>query len=233
MIEFWALYKYLNPKSGEKICDLGCGHGVNDPVLALTGARVCGVDIDRTTLDSAKHNARRLRVSIDYCVSDLNRAICIKSQSFDKAVSYCVLEHLDRPEQFLNEVNRILRPGGTLALSADSFSYFDIPKDIMDIHRDICRVKNYYTKKDAEELLHKCNFSVTKCSYRIKSLTSSMLFKGLLRNYFRSELFGQSCCLWFFKLLAPIALFACKIADGFHDDSKGGYWLTLLAVKEG
>ncbi len=54
----------------------------------------------------------------------------------------------------------------------------------------------------------------------------------LLRMYFRSELYIQPLSLRLFKLLTPIVLIVCMISDGFYDDSNGGYWLTLLAVKE-
>ncbi len=232
IIEFAILLNYLNIQEGEKICDLGCGCGCNDVLLSLTGAQVCGVDIDRKTLSYAGKDAAFLQVDVNYCVSDLNTGLSFKSQSFDKAVSYCVLEHLHNPEAFLNEVNRLLRPNGTFALSVDSFSYDDVPEDLLDVHRGVCDVKRYYTKKDAEQLLDKCNFVVQECSFRIKSPISSMFFKMLLRAYFSSELLRKSSFLKLFKLFAPIVLVICIISDSFYDDKNGGYWLTILAVKK-
>jgi 2-polyprenyl-3-methyl-5-hydroxy-6-metoxy-1,4-benzoquinol methylase len=231
IIEFNALLNYLDLQKGEKICDLGSGHGSNDVLLSLAGVQTYAVDIDRDTLNLARNNAGRLQVNVNYCIADLNRAISFKSQSFDKAVSYCVLEHLSNPEGFLSEVNRILRSKGMLALSVDSFSYHKIPNELTNIHKEVCDVKRYYTKREAELLLNKCNFSIEKCSFVIKSPISSFLFETLLRTYFRSELHRQSLSLRLFKLLAPIVLVVCMISDGFYDDSNGGYWLTLLAVK--
>ncbi len=139
---------------------------------------------------------------------------------------------LSDPENFLKEVNRILRPRGVLALSVDSFSCSNIPSELIDIHTKVCHVKKYYTKGEAELLLKKCNFSVEKSSFSIKSPISGLLFKALLRAYFRSELFGQSCSLKLFKILTPIVIAICMASDSFYDDKNGGYWLTLLAVKE-
>lgn len=232
IIEFSAILDYLDLQKGETVCDLGCGYGSNDVLLSLTGARIYGVDIDRNTLSCAKKSAGRLQLNANYCVSDLDKVISFKSESFDKAVSYCVLEHLNNPEDFLNEVNRILCPRGLLALSVDSFSYVDIPDEFIDIHKKVCHVKRYYGKREAELLLNKCNFWVKKCSFSIKSPISSMFFRALLRAYFRSELSTQSCSLRLLKLITPVVLVVSMISDSFYDDKNGGYWLTLLAVKE-
>ena len=232
IIEFTTLLNYLDLQKGEKVCDLGSGYGSNDVLLSLAGAQTYAVDIDRDTLNLARNNAGRLQVNVNYCIADLNKAISFRSKSFDKVVSYCVLEHLSNPENFLREANRILRSKGILALSVDSFSYHKIPNELTNIHKEVCDVKRYYTKREAELLLNKCSFSVEKCSFIIKSPISSFLFETLLRTYFRSELYRQSLSLRLFKLLAPIVLVVCMISDGFYDDSNGGYWLTLLAVKE-
>ena len=126
IMEFNTLLHYLDVKEGEKLCDLGSGYGSNDVLLSLAGAQTYAVDVDRDTLNLAKNNADRLQVNVNYCIADLNKTISFGSQSFDKVVSYCVLEHLSNSEGFLSEVNRILRPKGILALSVDSFSYHKI-----------------------------------------------------------------------------------------------------------
>lgn len=230
-IEFSNISNYLDLQEGEKVCDLGCGYGSNDILLSLTGAQVCAVDIDRDTLNLAKNLSASLRVDVNYCTSDLNKGLSFKSRSFDKVVSYCVLEHLSDPENFLNEVNRILRPRGVLALSVDSFSYPSIPDDFVSIHRNLCDVKNYYTKPQAEAILSKCNFSLEKYSFIIRAPVSSFFFERLLRAYFRSEISRQPLALKLIKLISPFALVICILSDKLRDDRKGGYWLTLLAVK--
>ncbi|MDY6987495.1 MAG: class I SAM-dependent methyltransferase [Thermodesulfobacteriota bacterium] len=232
MIEFIKMLRFLELKRDEMVLDLGCGEGSNDVALSLTGARIYGVDIDGRTLSSAKSNANNLGVSVDYTVSDLNQAVAFKSQSFDKAVSFCVLEHLAKPETFLHEVNRILRPKGVLALSVDSFSYGRSPEKFTELHGKLCHVRKYYSKREAELLLRKCNFSLEDWGFSIKSPLSSCLFRALLRAYFRSSLFGRPFSLWILKLVAPVTLLVAVVSDSLHDDEQGGYWLTLLAVKE-
>lgn len=231
VMEFNTALSYLDFKKGEKVCDLGCGLGYNDIMLSLTGAEIYGVDIDKDALSYARNAADRLQAHVHYCASDLTQALTFSSESFDKAVSYCVLEHLNSPETFLKEVHRILGPQGKLVISVDSFSHSSVSKNLVSVHKKLCRVVRYYTREELGLLLNKCNFSVEKCCFIIKSPVSSFLFRSLLRNYFRSELYHHSGALHLLKVLSPFLLILCTISDRFYDDNVGGYWLALVAAK--
>jgi SAM-dependent methyltransferase len=232
IMEFRVALKCLGLQEGEKVCDLGCGYGENDLLLSLTGAKVYGVDIDRAALLMAKNNSRRLGAHVSFCVSDLSMGLGLKSCSFDKAVSYCVLEHLDDPKRFLNEANRILRQHGTLVLSIDSFSYKSVSNHIVEVHKRVCDVKAYYTLEQAKALLRKCNFQVVDWSFLIKSRASSWLFEKLLYAYFQSELWGKSYPLKALKLISPISLVVSVVSDRLWGMREAGYWLVLVATKK-
>jgi ubiquinone/menaquinone biosynthesis C-methylase UbiE len=232
LIEFNTLLNYLNLQEGERVCDLGSGLGINDVLLSLSGAKIYAVDIDRDSLKYARNLSARLRVNVNHCTSDLNQGLSFKSESFDKAVSYCVFEHLGNPDDFLSEVNRILLPRGTLALSVDSFSNNGVLREFREVHRRVCDVKKYYTLNEIEPLLGKYGFAVKKSSYIVRSPISNWLFQKLLHYYFRSEIDGQQLSLRLFKLLCPLAFVLCLLSDRFYNSNQGGYWLTLVAVKE-
>ena len=57
------------------------------------------------------------RIAVDV-IADLNAPLPLADSSADVAVSISVLEHLRRPDRFLSEVARILRPGRTTAASS-------------------------------------------------------------------------------------------------------------------
>jgi SAM-dependent methyltransferase len=233
-MESRAAWNYLKPAHGETVCDLGCGGGANDVLLSLRGAKVFGVDIDRGSLFQAKRQASSLGVEANYAVAELGQSqfLCFKSASFDKAVSYCVLEHLGYPEGLLEEVHRILRPGGTFILSVDSFSYRDVPRRFVELHRRFCSVRRYYTLREAEVLLRDGNFHIRASTFLVKSALASYFFRILLSYYFDSIAAGESLRLRCFKLLTPIWLAVSAVSDLFWGHEQGGYLLVLHAAKE-
>ena len=102
------LRKFLAPRRGELVVDLGCGSGRAALWNRDLGADVVGVDI----APFFSHDARQ---QIDLLLADL-RQLPFANDTFDKAWSLDVLEHLS-PEALdgmLAEAARVLKPGGGL-----------------------------------------------------------------------------------------------------------------------
>ncbi len=93
---------------GKRVVDLGCRYG-DLAARFVDGNEVVGVDIDR---EAAAACARSL--GIETHVLDLNGPLGFPDASFDVAVLSEVLEHLPYPDLVLQEIHRILRPGGVL-----------------------------------------------------------------------------------------------------------------------
>jgi SAM-dependent methyltransferase len=102
------LRKFLAPKPGELVVDLGCGSG-----RAVLWNRDLGADT--IGLDIAPFFSHDARQQIDLMLADL-RQLPFADHTFDKAWSLDVLEHLS-PEALdgmLAEAARVLKPGGSL-----------------------------------------------------------------------------------------------------------------------
>jgi SAM-dependent methyltransferase len=102
------LRKFLAPKAGELVVDLGCGSG-----RAVLWNRDLGADV--IGLDIAPFFSHDARQQIDLMLADL-RQLPFADNTFDKAWSLDVLEHLS-PEALdgmLAEAARVLKPGGSL-----------------------------------------------------------------------------------------------------------------------
>lgn len=112
----------LNPKNGEKLIDLGCGTGYYLFLLSNLGVslRLTGLDNNQKAMGEARESLSSK--NIKFVFGDLHR-MPFKNESFDKAVMSEVLEHLENDQRVLEEVLRILKPGGILVVSTPSINY--------------------------------------------------------------------------------------------------------------
>ncbi len=111
-----TLIDTLDPQSGERMIDVGCGTGVLAQRLVQRvqpGGTVLGVDISYAMLDFAERQT--LPAGLRYRQASAYALPCSDS-SIDGAVAARLLMHVDNPQTVLQEVGRVLRPGGRLAL---------------------------------------------------------------------------------------------------------------------
>jgi SAM-dependent methyltransferase len=102
-----SLVRERLPSLDGVVVDLGCGTApFRDDILPYASQYI-GVDWGNT-----------LHASRADVVADLNGSLPFASEMADHVVSFEVIEHLAEPAQMLQEVVRILRPGGSFTLSA-------------------------------------------------------------------------------------------------------------------
>jgi len=113
-----AVLDALAPSSGDRILEVGYGHG---RTLAAAAQRApdawfSGIDLSS---DAARVTARRCRMlpaeRLDLRVGD-SAAMPWVDGSFDKVFSVHTIYFWSEPSQHLREMCRVLRPGGRLAL---------------------------------------------------------------------------------------------------------------------
>jgi 2-polyprenyl-3-methyl-5-hydroxy-6-metoxy-1,4-benzoquinol methylase len=106
----------------ESFLDAGCGDGrflAALPDLGPLPARVVGVDIADSILDTARRATAAAGVEAELVRANLER-LPLEDAEFDVVVSIQVLEHLLDPAAGVRELARVLRPGGTLLLTTDN-----------------------------------------------------------------------------------------------------------------
>ena len=92
------------------VADLACGSGDVAVSLAPRVHRVIAVDHSREMLAAARRRSRGVR-NIDWKQGELE-ALPIDAGSCDAAVMLLALTHLEAPGRALDEMARVLRPGG-------------------------------------------------------------------------------------------------------------------------
>ena len=105
---------------------MGCGEGRHSiGALLETSANVIGLDLSIRDLEIAKSRLN------DFNLSDINtfctfgvgniNDIPLESDSLDAVMCSEVLEHVDSPEESIQELVRVLKPGGVMALSVPRY----------------------------------------------------------------------------------------------------------------
>ena len=96
------------------VLDVGSGAGYGSSVLARNADRVVGIEI---APDSALYAATTFPMpNLRHTGGDV-RSMPFKSGTFDWAVCFELIEHLQEGEAVLAEIARVLKPGGQLILS--------------------------------------------------------------------------------------------------------------------
>lgn len=118
LIEAQHLARYLWATSlarGRRVLDAGCGVGYGTAMLGDAGAaEAVGVDISAAAVEAASDGAPS---NTSFLTGDV-RALPFDDGRFDFVVCYEVIEHVDRQDEVIAELARVLAPGGVLALSS-------------------------------------------------------------------------------------------------------------------
>ncbi len=102
---------------GKRVLDVGCGGGLLSEEFARRGAVVTGIDLSSTTIEVAKDHATREALDIDYRVATVVELKDEFPEAFDCIVCSEVLEHIEKPEEFLNDCSAMLKEGGLFLFS--------------------------------------------------------------------------------------------------------------------
>ena len=120
------LFDRLVPTAdGQNACVIGCGPMPQVMrVLEERGFQVCGVEPIASYVDSANAYLGRQAVHIGAAES-----IPLEAESQHIMFFESVLEHVDSPQQSLEEIHRVLRPGGFVYLTTTNRQHISLTGD--------------------------------------------------------------------------------------------------------
>ena len=107
--------------TGKTALDVGCGGGILCESLARLGATTTGIDASSRVIDTAEAHMKSSNLSISYRIA---KPADLIDRQFDLVTAMEVLEHVDRPADFLMSLMDRVAPGGILALSTISRTQF-------------------------------------------------------------------------------------------------------------
>ena len=116
--------------AGSRILEAGCGVGAQTVILAAKspGARITSVDISPVAIKQAKSlAASKCITNVEFLTADIFD-LPFPENGFDHIFLCFVLEHLEKPDEALSALKRMLKPGGTLtAIEGDHGSTYFHP----------------------------------------------------------------------------------------------------------
>lgn len=116
------LVSLLGISHGNSVLDLGCGTGqLASWVFHITGptGKVLGIDPSPYRIALAE---RRARKGLAFAVAGSGNLAALPSGSFDVVLLNYVLHWIDDREQALEQIHRLLKPGGRLGVSFEDTS---------------------------------------------------------------------------------------------------------------
>jgi len=108
-----GLVAMLDPKSGDRILDIGAGKGEKAGRILLTfpGTEVFAVDPDEGRIAEARRKHSGVRTTVAGA-----EKLPFDDAFFDKAYSTMALHHFSDLDKALDEVSRVVRPGGSYVI---------------------------------------------------------------------------------------------------------------------
>jgi ubiquinone/menaquinone biosynthesis C-methylase UbiE len=123
-------YERLGLRPGDRVLDLGCGFGRHAFEAARRGARVVAVDRGDAELKEVANTFSAMIGVGEITGTAAEAATAVQADglalpfadgAFDRVIAAEVLEHIDDDDAALRELARVLRRGGTMAVTVPSF----------------------------------------------------------------------------------------------------------------
>jgi len=123
-------YDWLGLEAGDLVLDLGCGAGRHAFEALRRGARVVAFDYDQAELKDVKAMFAALESaeastlppsSLGTCTNGDATRLPFDDAVFDRVIAAEVLEHIPADETAIAELTRVLKPGGTMAVTVPAW----------------------------------------------------------------------------------------------------------------
>lgn len=174
------------PLEPGRLLDIGCGTGHYLDHMKKLGWEVKGIDISATACRLA-----RTYYGLEVFNGTLEQAN-LPAEYFDLVTMIGVLEHLHHPMKTLEEVYRILRPGGVVAIAVpniDSWGakFFKEHWWVLELPRHLY----HFSPQILKRYLYKTGFKVELLRFGVQTWMLNVNFQTLLSEKYGLKLFQK------------------------------------------
>jgi 2-polyprenyl-3-methyl-5-hydroxy-6-metoxy-1,4-benzoquinol methylase len=122
--------------AGKRVLDVGCGVGNDLSRFARHGAEVVGVDLAPRSIEFARTNFRQRGLAGELDVMN-GEQLGFSDDSFDVVFCHTVLHFTPEPRRMVQEIHRVLRPGGeAILMTVNRRSWLNLLQWVMQVEID-------------------------------------------------------------------------------------------------
>ena len=141
---------------GKSLLEVGCGVGIDLVRFARAGAIVTGIDLAEVSINLACQNFAQNGLTAKLQVMN-GEALEFEDNNFDVIYAHGVLQYTADAPKLVNEIHRVLRPGGEAILMVyNKYSWLNALSKLTNVeleHQD-APVLNKYSIWEFKRLLH-------------------------------------------------------------------------------
>lgn len=112
--------------SGKRVLEIGCGNGADGFMFASNGADYTAVDVTAEAVAATRRHFAAEGLTGDFR-QESGDQLSFPDESFDIVYSFGVVHHSPAPELVVQEIHRVLKPGGValvMLYHRHSFNYY-------------------------------------------------------------------------------------------------------------
>lgn len=169
---FWRSLPLAQYVINKDVLDIGCGGGFMVEAFARIGARASGLDISENSIAYARNRWPNYAF---YCESQ--EVFRRRHLTYDFVFSSEVLEHVPGPDEFMQTLAAVTRPGGFVYISAPEADHPAVPHDVA-LWQDICPPEHlqWFNAHNLALLFAQYGFKIHR-RYKSKTPAHSVIFQ--------------------------------------------------------
>jgi ubiquinone/menaquinone biosynthesis C-methylase UbiE len=159
---------------GQRVLDVAGGDGYWAAQARRRGAYAVSIDLSRAKM------VRGGRLAFAPALMEADALqLPFLDGSFDRVMSICAIEHFDNGPRSLDEMARVLAPGGELVMSADALSRANEWPRLFRLHCQRYAVKQTYTHERLKELFAERALDLIEHSYQFRGHLSEHFYLAM------------------------------------------------------